>query len=104
MEGWARSDHDEMATTGDELYGRLSRARRAGVSPTSAQALELIAEHYEAVQAVWPVDPATYYDIGDLIETDADQRAIVESADPALPSWLAAAIKHFATHRLGLAP
>ncbi|MDV3295564.1 MAG: MerR family transcriptional regulator [Brachybacterium paraconglomeratum] len=104
MEGWARSDHDEMATTGDELYGRLSRARRAGVAPASPQALDLIAEHYEAVQAVWPVDPATYYDIGDLIETDVDQRAIVESVDPALPSWLGSAIKHFATHRLGLAP
>lgn len=97
---WTRSDYDQAAADARELYARLSRARRTGAAATSAAALDLVAEHYAAVKAVWPVDAAAYYALADLIETDPDQRDAVAANDPDLPTWLAAAIRSYATSRL----
>lgn len=99
-EHWTRNDYDQAAAEGQELYARLSRARRSGLGPTSPQALDIVAEHYEAVQAVWPVDPAAYHALADLIETDPQQRDVVGGEDSALPPWLATAIRAYAIHRL----
>lgn len=97
---WSRDDYDQAAADGRELYARLSRARRSGVDPTSARALDLVAEHHEAVRAVWPVDPAAYHALADLIETDPQQRDVVAAEDPDLPPWLATAVRAYAVLRL----
>lgn len=97
---WSRSDYDQAALDGHELYARLSRARQSGLDPTSPPAMDLVAEHYEAVQTMWPADPAAYYALANLIETDPQQRHIVEATDRHLPHWLAAAIRAYATQRL----
>lgn len=97
---WTRSDYDQAAADAQELYARLSRARRTGAAATSAAALDLVAEHYAAVRAVWPVDAAAYYALADLIETDPDQRDAVAAEDADLPVWLATAIRSYATCRL----
>lgn len=101
---WTRNDYDQAAADGRELYARLSRARQTGVAPTSPAALDLIAEHYTAVRAIWPVDAAAYYALADLIETDPEQRDAVAAEDSDLPPWAAAAIRAYATHRLHHVP
>lgn len=97
---WTRSDYDQAAADGRELYGRLSRTRQSGVDPASPQALDIVAEHYEAVHAMWPVDPAAYHALADLIESDPQQRGVVGAEDRHLAPWLAAAIRAYAIHRL----
>ncbi|GGC54777.1 MerR family transcriptional regulator [Hoyosella rhizosphaerae] len=97
---WSRSQYDRAAAEAQDLYGRLSRARQSGVDPASPEALDLVAEHYDAVRAMWPADPAAYHALADLIETDEHQRGTVAVYDPDLPSWLAAAIRTYATQRL----
>ncbi|UNX54515.1 MerR family transcriptional regulator [Georgenia sp. TF02-10] len=100
-EHWTRSDYDQAAADGRELFARLSRTRRSGLDPTSPQALDVVVEHHDAVRALWPVDPAAYHALADLIETDPQQRAVAGTEDPDLPAWLAAAIRAYAIHRLG---
>lgn len=97
---WSRRDYDQAAADGQELYARLSHVRQSGIAPTSPAALDIIAEHYAAVQAVWPVDAAAYYALADLIETDHEQRDAVAAEDPDLPPWLADGIRSYAIHRL----
>lgn len=101
---WTRDDYDQAAADGRELYSRLSRAREAGVHPASPEGLDLVSEHYEGVQALWPADPAAYYALAELLESDPQQRDMVGTDDPELPAWLAAAIRAFATRRLGYRP
>lgn len=101
---WTRNDYDRAAADGRELHSRLSRLRRTGVDPTSPQALNIVAEHHEAVHALWPAEPAAYHALADLIETDPQQRAAVGTDDPDLPQWLAVAIRGYAIHRLGYRP
>lgn len=101
---WTRNDYDQAAADARELYGRLSRARRAGVRPTSRQALDIVAEHYEAVRAMWPVTSVAYHALAELIETDPQQRGAVGVHDPDLPPWLAAAIRAYAIDRLDYRP
>lgn len=98
---WTRSDYDQAAADGRELYARLSRAHQSGVDPTSPQALDNVAEHYETIHATWPASPAAYHALADLIETDPRQRTVVGTDDPDLPPWLATAIRAYAIHRLG---
>ncbi|WP_394253078.1 MerR family transcriptional regulator [Arthrobacter pityocampae] len=97
---WTRNDYDKAAADGQELYARMSRTRQSGVTPTSPAALDLVAEHYSAVRAVWPVDAAGYYALADLIETDPDQRDTIAADDSDLPPWVATAIRTYAIHRL----
>lgn len=101
---WTRSDYDEAAALAQNLYCRLSRARRAHVEPTSSAALDIVAEHHEAVCATWPASPATYHALADLVESDPTQRAVISVDDPDLPAWLATAIRAYAVHRLGFRP
>lgn len=101
---WTRDDYDEAASRARNLYSRLSRARRAQLEPTSSSALDIVAEHYEAVCATWPASPAGYHALADLIESDPSQRAVVGVDDPDLPSWLAAAIRAYAVRRLEYRP
>ncbi|TYC96644.1 MerR family transcriptional regulator [Arthrobacter echini] len=101
---WTRNDYDQAAADGQELYARLSHARHMGIVPISPAALDLIAEHYTAVRAVWPVDAAAYYALADLIENDPAQRDAVAAGDSDLPPWIAAAIRAYATHHLHHVP
>jgi hypothetical protein len=52
---------------------------------------------------VWPATPATYYGLGDLLVTNADQRAMIATVDEELPEWLAAGVRAYAVQRLGYA-
>ena len=97
---WTRKDYDQAAAEGQELYTRLSKVRRSGAEPTSSTALDLIAEHYAAVRAVWPADAGSYYALADLIETDPEQRNAVAAGDPDLPPWVAAGIRSYVINRL----
>ena len=49
---------------------------------------------------MWPVDPAAYHALADLIESDPQQRDVVGAEDRHLAPWLAAAIRAYAIHRL----
>lgn len=97
---WTRKDYDRAAADGQELYARMSHTRQSGVPPTSPAAQSIIAEHYTAVQTMWPVDAASYYALAELIETDPGQRDAVAINDPDLPPWVAAAIRSYATDHL----
>lgn len=97
---WTRADFERAAAEGRDLYDRLSRARRSGLAPTSDEALDLVAEHHDAVLALWPADGAAYHALADLTENDAQQRDLVGARDPDLPSWLAAAMRAYAVRRL----
>lgn len=98
---WDRADYDRAIAEARDLYARLARARAAGVDPASPTALDLVAEHYEAVRATWPADAAAYYALAELIEDDPDQRAAVGEVDMGLPDWLATAVRVYAVRRLG---
>jgi MerR family transcriptional regulator, thiopeptide resistance regulator len=102
--GWGREDHERAAAEGRRLLVRLSEARAGGLGPDDDRALDLIVEHHRAVTALWPADAAAYYALGDLALEEPQQRAVVEDVDPALPTWLSAAIKAYSVHRLGHDP
>ncbi len=97
---WSREDHERAAADGRRLLAQMSDARTRGVAPDDDEALDLLAEHHRGVTALWPADAAAYHGLGDLVIDDPQQRAMVEVVDPQLPSWLSAAIKAYAVHRL----
>jgi DNA-binding transcriptional MerR regulator len=99
--GWTRADHERAAAQGRDLLERLARARADGHAVASDAVLELMAEHYRAVRALWPAGAAEYEAMADLIVRHPGQRAMIEEVDPALPPWLAGAIRAYVTHRLG---
>jgi hypothetical protein len=99
--GWTRKDHENAAEQGRRLFARMAQARERGVAPDDREALDLMAEHYQAIRAMWPADAAAYHALGDLILNNPEQHAIVASVDPQLPPWLAKAIQAYAVHRLG---
>ncbi|MGW4641247.1 MerR family transcriptional regulator [Sphaerisporangium sp. NPDC004334] len=98
---WTRREYERAADEGRRLLARLSAARRCGVAPDAPEALDLVAGHYAAVRALWPADAAAYHALGELIQDNPEQRAIVAAEDPELPSWLARAVQAYAVHRLG---
>ncbi|GAA0211936.1 MerR family transcriptional regulator [Actinomadura nitritigenes] len=98
---WTRADYEDAAEQGDRLYTRMSEARRRGAAPGSPEALELTAEHYQGVRALWPADAAGYHALADLITDNPEQRAIVSAVDPDLPPWLAEAVRAYAVQCLG---
>jgi DNA-binding transcriptional MerR regulator len=102
-DGWSRADYERMGDEGRRLLLRMSAARDRGVLPDSAAAMELIEQHYRGVLELWPATPASYYNLGDLLVQNADQRAIIESVDKDLPEWLAAGVRAYAVRRLGYA-
>ncbi|WP_433178707.1 MerR family transcriptional regulator [Actinoallomurus sp. CA-150999] len=99
---WTRADYENAAEQGKRLYTRMSRARRRGAPPDAPEALDLAAEHYQSVRALWPADAAAYHALADLITDNPEQRAIVAAVDPDLPPWLAEAVRAYAVQRLGL--
>ncbi|MFK4087129.1 MerR family transcriptional regulator [Kribbella sp. NPDC020789] len=99
--GWVREDYERMADEGRRLLLRLAAARARGVQPDSAEALELMALHYQGVRELWQADATGYYRLGDVLLDNADQRAMIASVDPELPPWLSAAVKAYAIRKLG---
>ncbi|MGW6280068.1 MerR family transcriptional regulator [Kribbella sp. NPDC055071] len=102
-DGWSREDHERMADEGRRLLLRMSAARDRGVRPDSEAAMELIEQHYRGVLELWPATPTSYYNLGDLLVQNADQRAIIETLDKDLPEWLAVGVRAYAVRRLGYA-
>lgn len=100
MSGWDRTDYDQAAEQGRELLGRMSMTRARGVRAEDPEALDLVAEHYRQVRAVWPADASSYRGLADLIEQDPQQRGLVAEVDPDLPHWLASAIRAYVARRL----
>src|SRR5699024_10135668 len=99
MAGWDRTDYDRAAEQGRELLGQMSMARSRGVRAEEPEALDLVAEHYRQVRAVWPADARSYRGLADLIEQDPQQHGMVAEADPDLPHWLASAIRAYVAQR-----
>ncbi|GAB3957748.1 MerR family transcriptional regulator [Actinoallomurus acanthiterrae] len=99
---WTRADYEDAAEQGKRLYIRMAEARRRGAPPDAPEALDLVAEHYQGVRALWPADAAAYHALADLITDNPEQRAIVAAVDPDLPPWLAEAVRAYAVQRLGL--
>ncbi|TCO48312.1 DNA-binding transcriptional MerR regulator [Kribbella antiqua] len=100
-DGWSREEYEDLADEGRRLLLRMAAARDRGVPADSAEALELMEQHYQGVLALWPADASSYHALGDLILDNADQRAIIETVDLDLPPWLSRAIKAYAVRRLG---
>lgn len=98
---WTRADHEQAAAQGRDLLRRLAVARDAGLEPTDDDVLDLMAEHYQGVRALWPADAAAYYALAETTRDNPQQRAILAEVDPALPDWLAEAIRAYAVERLG---
>lgn len=101
---WTRKDHELAAEEGRELLRRLNEAREQGLRPDAHRVLDLMAEHYAAVRALWPADPASYYALGEAIAQIPQQRAMIAAIDPQLPDWLADAVRAYAVTQLGYKP
>lgn len=101
---WTRREHERAAEQGRELLRRLAAARDSGQEPDHHEVLDLMAEHYEGVRALWPADAAAYYALAEATLDNPQQRVMIAEVDPELPSWLAEAIRAYATHRLGYRP
>lgn len=98
---WTRRDHQRAAEQGRDVLRRLAAAMAAGLEPDHHEVLDLMVEHYEGVRAFWPADAGAYYALAEVTLDNPQQRAMVAEIDPGLPSWLADAIRAYATHRLG---
>ncbi len=101
---WTRQDHERAAARGRDLLRRLAAAREAGFRPDDAEVLDLMAEHYAQVRQVWPANAAAYYALAETTLDSPQLRLMIAEVDPALPSWLADAIRAYAIHRLGHSP
>lgn len=101
---WTRQDHERAAARGRDLLRRLAALRADGLAPDHHDVLDLMTEHYEEVRTFWPADAAAYYALADATLEAPQQRLMIAEVDPALPSWLADAIRAYAIHRLGHNP
>ena len=93
LAGLTDADVEHVTAEMNGLMAAFAELMNSGLTPDSAQVQLLVEEHYALTCRYWPADIETYRRLGELYETDPLQREIVSRSDPALPAWLARAIK-----------
>ncbi|MFF0945894.1 MerR family transcriptional regulator [Kocuria sp. CPCC 205300] len=99
-DGWEMTDYEQAAADSRALLHRMAELMRHQVPPDGRLAQQLVVEHHKAIARFWEPDAETYHALADLYLTDDEQRAWITDIDPALPGWLATAMKYYATHHL----
>lgn len=94
------ADIQHMSAQQARLLQKLADLMTVGVTATSEQALDVIAEHHAAVCQFWSPSAEAYRALGSMYVDDPLQRSFVETIHPALPEWLAEGIAAYAEHRM----
>lgn len=98
--GWEITDYEQSAAENRELLQRMANLVHHSVAPTDQDAQEIIAEHHNSIAQFWKPDANSYSALADLYLSNDQQRSWINQVDPALPQWLAAAMKTYATRSL----
>lgn len=96
-DGWEVTDYELEATRSRELLRRMADLMHHGTIPTDANAQRLIDEHHNSIVRFWVPNKASYSALADLYLNDDQQHSWIASVDPALPPWLATAMKTHAS-------
>ncbi|MGG7655305.1 MerR family transcriptional regulator [Kocuria rosea] len=99
-DGWTITDYEQAAAESRALLHRMARLMRHQVPPDDQEAQQLVGEHHGAISQFWEADAEAYRALADLYLNDDEQRAWITDINPALPGWLATAMKYYATHHL----
>ncbi|NVC25036.1 MerR family transcriptional regulator [Kocuria salina] len=99
-DGWEMTDYEQAAAENRALLHRMAELMQHQVPPDDQEAQELVEEHHGAIARYWEPHAAAYRALADLYLNDEEQRAWIADIDPALPGWLATAMKTYATHHL----
>ena len=97
---WTRQDYREAQRRGDEVEDKVLALLRAGLSPDSAESLEVMDEHYRYVAQFWTPDRTSYTNLGQLYVDDPEFKARYDAKDPGLAEYLRDATAAYATSRL----
>lgn len=97
---WEMTDYEQAAAQNRALLHRMAELLRHQVPPDDWDAQQLVEEHHEAIAQFWKPDAEAYRALADHYLNDDQQRAWIADVDPALPGWLATAMKSYATHHL----
>ncbi len=98
--GWNESDYLGQRDQAEAIEERLLSLLRRGVSPDSADVLDIVAEHFTAVCHFWTPDRSSYRALGELYVDDSAQRERLVAQHPDLPEFLRDAIAVYAARRL----
>lgn len=96
------ADVTHMSAQQSRLLQKLADLMTAGAAATSAEVLDVVAEHYAAVSQFWTPSASAYRALGKMYVDDPLQRGFVDTIDPALSEWLAEAIAAYAEQRMPL--
>jgi len=101
---WTQAQYEEAATDSRRLLQQMVILLRRGVQPQEEAAQALVSAHYQSVAKHWRPTAEAYASLADLYLNDATQRSWIADADPDLPDWLAAGMRHYAAHHLPSLP
>lgn len=99
-DGWEMTDYEQAAADSRALLHRMAGLMRHQVPSDGQDAQQLVEEHHEAIAQFWKPDAEAYRALADHYLNDDQQRTWIADVDPALPGWLATAMKYYATHHL----
>lgn len=97
---WEITDYEKAAAANRALLHRMAELLRHQVPPDDPEAQQLVEEHHGTITRFWEPDAAAYRALADLYLNDEEQRGWIADIDPALPAWLATAMKCYAAHQL----
>lgn len=97
---WTQAQYEAAATQNRHLLQQMALLLRRGIDPGAEIAQALVDAHHESVAQHWQPTAQTYASLADLYLDDDTQRSWIADVDPDLPDWLAAGMRHYATHRI----
>lgn len=98
--GWTQAQYEAAAAQNRHLLQQMALLLHQGADPREETAQALVNAHYESVAQHWQPTAQAYAGLADLYRDDATQRSWIADVDPDLPGWLAAGMRHYASHRM----
>ncbi len=95
-----QSQREQIAKTVNVIYGKISDCMEKGLMPTSDQVQRLIKKHHTLTEQFNHASKKVYMALAELYEEHCEFRKQLDPIHPELASFLAQAMKTFATREL----
>ena len=90
----------EIAKTGNEIFGKVADGMKNGLSPNSAEIQDLIKKHHAFIEQFNRATKEVYQALAELYEDHSDFRKQLDPIHPKLAPFLAKAMRAFAKREL----